>query len=645
MATFSNKEKNTISLAIFLALLAVTPKPIAAAGTIDTVVAKAAAPTSFPLAADVPGKTTVRVDGSSSMKRVNQALKQRFEQKFPGTKVEISEQGSDRALKELVEGKIDIAAIGRPLTKKEKAQGLVQVPLSRQKIAIVVGPDNAFNKSLTFDQFGRIFRGEIRNWSQVGGKPGIVRLIDRPADSDTRKAFQSYKVFQTGGFKTGSNAEQIGKDSTTEVIKHLGKNGIGYAIADQVLGRKNVRILPMHGVLPDNPKYPFSQTLSYVYYGPTPNPAVQWFLGYATDTSNQQVVKQAISDPTAPDQTVADISPRGGETAKLDGRIPWWMWLLLISALGGLLWLLLKNRKALAASSAAKMAAAAPAALPAAPAVSHLFLVPYDGKNAYAYWEIATAQIEALQRQGGKELLLRLYDITNIAQGAHDSLACLQQFGCNLQDRYLLLTLPALNRDYIVELGLLAETGQWLSLTRSGAVRVNNNYPTGNIIGLLYGSNGNGEAAYRAPAPSHSRIFLVPYDGKNAYAYWEIDPRQIEALQRQGGEKLVLRLYDITDIPDSEQHSLADIEQFDCNPNEQYFLLALPEENRDYIVELGLLTQAGNWLSLTRSGKLRVAKSIPTDDVVLAMMLHDRKNVYAYWEIPPEAIQALKHQE
>ena len=129
-------------------------------------------------------------------------------------------------------------------------------------------------------------------------------------------------MLQTGAFKTRRNAQQVGKDSTTEVIKQLGKKGIGDAIADQVLGRKGVRVLPMHGVLPSNPQYPFSQTLSYVYKAPTPNPAVQWFLGYATDRSNQQAIKEAIADPNAPDVTVADISASGYETATFDGKIP-----------------------------------------------------------------------------------------------------------------------------------------------------------------------------------------------------------------------------------------------------------------------------------------------------------------------------------
>jgi phosphate transport system substrate-binding protein len=638
------------------------------------------------------------------MEKANQALKQRFEKQFPGTKVAINAGGSDGAIAALLEGKIDLAAIGRPLTQQEKAQGLVQVPLSRQKIAILVGPDNPFKGSLTFDQFARIFRGEITNWSQVGGAPGLIQLIDRPDGSDTRRAFQSYKVFQTAPFKTGANAKKIGKGSTAEVIKQLGKNGISYAIADQALERKDVRILPMHNVLPDSPKYPFSQTLSYVYKGPKPSPAVLAFVGYATDSSNQQIVQQAIATTTTassvtassnttqpndpntsaetatapsgsdPPNTTQLIAPNSnGETVTLERGLSWLRLLLLgIPLLGGLIWWLLKDRKAPLSSSAdtsvaATLPATAAGTATAAPSPSHslLFLVPYDGKNAYAYWQIAPAQIEQLQRRGGEKLMLRLYDVTDIPELERHSLPRLQQFGCQVQQDYLLLTLPAENRDYLAELGYLTQVGGWLPLTRSGTVRVAPSVPTGNIVTVDSSSSNGGTAwltqttgpavvtaatpswhtgMYHSLAPSHSRLFLVPYDAKNAYAYWEIAPREIEALQRQGGEKLMLRLYDITDIPDPERHISRSLQEFDCQAQERYLLINLPAENRDYMVELGYLTQVGNWLPLTRSGMVRVAASVPTGDVVLAMMLRDSKNVYAYWEIPPVAIEALKHQ-
>ena len=131
----------------------------------------------------------MKVDGSSSMRVINEALKKRFEEKFSGTKVDLASGGTDGALAALLRGDINMAAVGRPLTEREKAQGLVAVPISREKIAIIIGSDNRFKKNLTFEQFAKMFRGEITDWSLLGGSPGKIRYSFLLEPSKTSTAF------------------------------------------------------------------------------------------------------------------------------------------------------------------------------------------------------------------------------------------------------------------------------------------------------------------------------------------------------------------------------------------------------------------------------------------------------------------------
>ncbi|UBF26351.1 extracellular solute-binding protein [Kovacikia minuta CCNUW1] len=261
MKRFRAQEASIASLGLLLALAAAPPfvrfyPVLAQSPAVDSV-----APTAL------PSGTTVKIDGSNSLATINEALKQRFEQQYPGTKVELAYKGTDAALQALLDGKVDLVAIGRPLTAEEKARGLVVKPVTRNKIAIVVGKDNPFKKSLTLAQFAEIFRGEITDWSKLGRTAGPIRVIDRPDTSDTRQAFQNYPVFQGAPLQTGPNAVKLSEDSTDAVVKGLGTNGIGYAIADQVSGNPDVRIVAMHSTLPTSPKYPFSQPLAYVYEG------------------------------------------------------------------------------------------------------------------------------------------------------------------------------------------------------------------------------------------------------------------------------------------------------------------------------------------------------------------------------------------
>lgn len=165
------QEKQDTSIIRLILWVALATTPMAAGLLVSEPIlaqSKSQSP-SFALPQTVQNGTTVRIDGSSSLSPINQSLKDNFEKQFSGTKVDVAANGTDRALKELLDGKIDIVAMGRGLTPAEKAQGLQQVRLHREKIAIVVSTDNPFKGSLTSKQFARIFRGQITNWSQVGG--------------------------------------------------------------------------------------------------------------------------------------------------------------------------------------------------------------------------------------------------------------------------------------------------------------------------------------------------------------------------------------------------------------------------------------------------------------------------------------------
>lgn len=238
----------------------------------------------------VASGTTIKIDGSTSIVQINQALKNGFEQRFPGTNVVTNAHGSDVGIQSLKEGKIDIAAISRPLTDQEKSQGLIAVPVTKDAIAIVVGDKNPFRKGLTQAQVMDIFQGKITNWSNVGGQTATIQVINRPLVSGTHKAFQEL-VLQGGNFGTGANFTTIQRDATTPILQALGTDGISYATYAQVANQQTVRTVAIDGLTPEASNYPYQRTLYYVYKDP-PNQAVQAFLGYATSPLGQKVISE-----------------------------------------------------------------------------------------------------------------------------------------------------------------------------------------------------------------------------------------------------------------------------------------------------------------------------------------------------------------
>jgi hypothetical protein len=101
------------------------------------------------------------------------------------------------------------------------------------------------------------------------------------------------------------------------------------------------------------------------------------------------------------------------------------------------------------------------------------------------------------------------------------------------------------------------------------------------------------------------RIILVPRNAQSAYAYWEVADRYKQALREQGGQILMLRIHDATnlDIDYQPAHSTQD---YVCDEFERDMHVSVPERDRDYVAELGYVTEDGRWLRLIRSLHVRV---------------------------------------
>jgi len=108
---------------------------------------------------------------------------------------------------------------------------------------------------------------------------------------------------------------------------------------------------------------------------------------------------------------------------------------------------------------------------------SRVVLMPRDPQWAYTYWDIPNDHKEELRRQGGQQLALRIYDVTDINleyQSAHN----IQEYPCDELAREWYLPIPVSDRDYAVDIGYRCADGRWLVLARSAPVRVPPVYPS-----------------------------------------------------------------------------------------------------------------------------------------------------------------------
>ncbi|BAY74306.1 putative phosphate transport system substrate-binding protein [Nostoc linckia NIES-25] len=607
-----DRQKSQVSAASFFVFTAVST-PLTISLIASPVLAQpSTVNTSFPVPQSLPTGTQVRINGTTSMEKIDRALAQQFQTKFPNTSVTTAYDGTDASLKALLNEQIDLAAIGRSLTESEKAQGLASIPITRNKIAVIVGKNNPYINNLTSEQFAKIFRGDVTDWSQVGGSAHRIRSIDRPENSDLRQALQNYPVFQKAPFKTGTNAIQVSTDSTEAVVKELGTDGIGYAIADGVINNPNVKILRLHNVLPTDPRYPFSQPLGYAYDKFNPSPAAAAFLGFATIPANGRIIEQArvknanIIPETASTPT-ATTAPTTRAVTEPQRQSSWW-WLLLIPLLGGLLWWLLSRRS----DTSTPTRVATPALGSAQAPENRIVLTPRNCRDVYAYWEISNQVKQDLQRQDGRGLKVRLYDVTDIdidRQTPHS----MKEFDVDEQAQDIHLAIAQDNRDYLVELGCLSNNNRWLNIARSAKVRVPACEPVGAIptanTGVAAASLGDNNFV---TTKDDSRVILVPRNSRDIYAYWEIPEARKAELQRLEGRKLALRVYDSTGI-DLERLTAHSFRQFECDESTQDLHIPIVQSDRDYVAQLGYITANGHWLKLAESAPIKVSSTLRHD--------------------------------
>jgi len=131
----------------------------------------------------------VLITGSTSVQPLVQDLADRFSETHNWVSIEVQGGGSTQGIKDVSSGVSDIGISSRQLKDSEKELGLTEHIIAYDGIAIAVHPCNKV-ENLTKDQVAAIFKGEIKNWKEVGGVDKEIIIVTREAGSGTRGAFE-----------------------------------------------------------------------------------------------------------------------------------------------------------------------------------------------------------------------------------------------------------------------------------------------------------------------------------------------------------------------------------------------------------------------------------------------------------------------
>ncbi len=172
---------------------------------------------------------TISLAGSTSMEKVCEALMEGFMEKYPGITVTTEYTGSGAGLESLNAGSVDIGNASRHVKDEEKTNGATENVIALDGIAVIVDKENPVT-DLSSEQLAGIYKGEITNWSELGGNDEAIVVIGRENGSGTRDAFE-----ELNGIKdVCAYAQEL--DSTGAVLAKVASTpgAIGYVSLDVV---------------------------------------------------------------------------------------------------------------------------------------------------------------------------------------------------------------------------------------------------------------------------------------------------------------------------------------------------------------------------------------------------------------------------
>ncbi|MBI5442416.1 MAG: phosphate ABC transporter substrate-binding protein [Deltaproteobacteria bacterium] len=257
----------------------------------------------------------VQVKGSDTLVNLSQAWAEAFTEKT-GKFVAVTGGGSGTGIAALIDGRADVANSSREIKPKEielaKAKGInpVEIAVAVDGLSVIVNAKNPI-KALKPEDIGRLFRGEITNWKQLGGNDAPVTLYGRQPNSGTYVFFQEHVLGNKDYAKTmnqmNGNAqilEAVAKDPSA-----AGYVGVGYVLDEKgkvlpgikpvdVIGKDGKSVSPLDRQAVKAGKYSLGRAL-YQYTNGRPKGDVLALIQFQLSPEGQKMAEKEGFDAIA----------------------------------------------------------------------------------------------------------------------------------------------------------------------------------------------------------------------------------------------------------------------------------------------------------------------------------------------------------
>ncbi|WKY46676.1 phosphate ABC transporter substrate-binding protein [Eubacteriaceae bacterium ES3] len=229
--------------------------------------------------------------GSTSVQHIIDAAGSEFSALNPDVTFTYSGTGSSDGVKGATEGTYSFGCASRELKAEEEMDNLTAIEFAYDGIAVVVNPANGVT-ALTSEQITSIYKGEITNWSEVGGADAPIVVVSREDGSGTRGAFEELMGFEDQ-LKADATVKEGNGNVQTTVAGN--ENAIGYVSLTYVDDTINAVTVDGTECTVDNIKsgtYPVARPFLIMYLEDSVDDATLAFIDYLMTEEGQAIVEE-----------------------------------------------------------------------------------------------------------------------------------------------------------------------------------------------------------------------------------------------------------------------------------------------------------------------------------------------------------------
>ncbi len=194
-----------------------------------------------------------------------------------------------RGYQAIVDGTTDVLFCAGPSAEQkqyaeEKGVELVYVPIGLEGFVFFVNENNPVD-SLTTDQIRKIYSGEYKNWSDVGGTKRVINPVTRLQGSGSQTMFEAFM-----------GDTKIGKKSPLAITG----GSIGFSFRyymDGIVENDSVKMLSVNGVYPSaeniqNKSYPIVAQFYAIYRADNDNKNIPLLIDWLLSDEGQTLIEE-----------------------------------------------------------------------------------------------------------------------------------------------------------------------------------------------------------------------------------------------------------------------------------------------------------------------------------------------------------------